>query len=136
MVLRSLGWTYTRPSPSKRIWKDSPPDSPITERQLMPAWKCCWRLPVCATYAPGSTCSGRPGATRSTTAGPSEVIAAWPTPSTVVVNRPLPCDAPRRPVKVVPVRSVASVASRLLASTYSFSPFRRTRLISLARSAK
>ena len=45
------------------------------------------------------------------------MIAAWPVPSTVVVNRPLPVAPPRSPVKVVPVRSPASVQSRLLAST-------------------
>lgn len=64
------------------------------------------------------------------------MIATWPVPSTVVVNRPLPLAPPRRPVKVVPVRSPESVHSRLLASTWSLSPCSETRLISLARSAK
>ena len=68
-------------------------------------------------YAPGSTVSGYWALTRSTTAGPSDMIAAWPCPSTVVVNSPLPCEAPRSPVNVVPVRSPASVTSRLLDST-------------------
>lgn len=51
------------------------------------------------------------------------------------MNSPLPCEAPRSPVNVVPVRSPASVTSRLLDSTYSLSPWRFTRLISEARSA-
>lgn len=105
-------------------------------RQPIWVWSCWRNWPTWATYAPGSTISGYAAETRSTIAGPSDMIAAWPVPSTVVVNRPLPWEAPRIPVKVVPVRSDGSVASRLLASTYSFSPPRRTRLISVARSAK
>ena len=89
----------------------------MSVRKFTPDWKYCRRLPWCAMYAPGSTGSGYCGLTRSTTAGPSDMIAAWPVPSTVVVNRPLPCEAPRSPVKVVPVRRPASVHSRLLAST-------------------
>ncbi|GAA3083640.1 hypothetical protein GCM10020254_30050 [Streptomyces goshikiensis] len=72
---------------------------------------------MCAMYAPGSTESGYWALTRSTTAGPSDMIAACPLPSTVVVNRPPPVAPPRSPVKVVPVRSPASVHSRLLDST-------------------
>ena len=48
----------------------------------------------------GSTRSGIPRATSSIIAGPSEMIAAVPWPSTVVVERAVPCDAPRGPVKV------------------------------------
>ncbi len=63
------------------------------------------------------------------------MIATCPWPSTVVVNSPLPWEAPRVPVKLVPVRSPASAARKLLDSTYSVSPWRPTRLISEARSA-
>lgn len=72
---------------------------------------------MCATYAPGSTRSGMPWETRRMIAGPLEVSAAQPWPSTLVVNRPFPEEMPLSPVKLVPVFSVPSVQRRLSDST-------------------
>ncbi|CAM5658541.1 hypothetical protein SRIMM317S_06339 [Streptomyces rimosus subsp. rimosus] len=81
--------------------------------------------PRCATYACGSTWTGRCGVIGSSMTPPCAITATAPCPLRVVVNSPWPVTWPRTmpitppcdPMNIVPCWSVPSKASSRSAST-------------------